>query len=485
MMKLIDQISLGEKTLKRGELTNTFFRRLALVVLWLILSLASLKGWHLLILYSKPLDPPFWYLYPAAHWIYGSWPLFAGVIIGILFLYIIELRTFRSSSLRSVLIWVGIIGLSALFVFPLESKDIFGYAAFARLQVHYGINPFLAAIGKMPHYWYDVYLKNTHVVQGGSPYGPLWTWLSYSLYHLFSWLGYVPFIIVFKCVGLCMHLLITLMVYRIAELIVPGRGSYAAVLYGMNPLAIFQMIGNAHNDGPALLMFLVALFLIIKGRDIPGYIGSSLSAAFKLSTVLAWPFVLWIKAKSGKWLEFMGYSAMATIILIIMYLPFSTAGLVTGLGLATDRGNFLSNSLPVLPYVLGHQELIQPIHWAGLVVFVFCYIVLLWQSTDEKWVGLFIGIGLGYVAYYLFGAIMVHRWYYLWPLAIMLCVPDNPWTKAVCYQTVLLMLADILFLALNESPVAEYCTYLISWIPFIILGAYLYRNKSNMLQQKE
>lgn len=334
----------------------------------------------------------------------------------------------------------------------------------------------------MVDYLRDPFLKNM-IWAIGSPYGPLWTWLSYGLYHIFAGFGLISFIFGFKILGLLMHLFITVVVYRLAEIIATGSGSQAAILYGMNPLAIFELVANSHNDGPAILLLLISLYLSLRTRPLSSFFIAGIAASFKLAAGLAVPCLYRIVAKErGNRYAMMGIGIVATIVASI-YLPF-WHGVDPFHGLRVTLGGYISNSLPSLPYVLGYKQLIKPVHLLGMLAFFLWYTWLLQRLSRENRDALILATGLGFVSYFLLGAYVVQRWYYLWPLAVLVTVPDSPWTKAILGQSVLMLLSYTFYMAFGEGKINLSCTYLLAWMPIIILGVWQYRQHSSKLAKK-
>ncbi len=114
--------------------------------------------------------------------------------------------------------WVagGAIGLSLLAVLvpPLFSTDIFSYAMFGRLAGVYDVNPYLTTASSsapadplLPYvFWRDI----------ASPYGPLWSLVSWLVAH---GAGTTPFMLVvrFKVVAFVSMMLDGVLIYRLVR----------------------------------------------------------------------------------------------------------------------------------------------------------------------------------------------------------------------------------------------------------------------------
>ncbi len=444
--------------------------RILSVIFWLILSISSFQGWRLLASSLKPEDQQIWLSHNAASLLEGSWILFAVAVVGLSLLYIYELKNGKQERLSHVLLWIALLGLAAIFIYPLGSLDHFAYVAYSRLHAHYGLNPYYYTVSSISDYLNDPFLKNMWWINVSSVYGPLWTWISFALYRMSSASGLIPLIFIFKLIGLFMHLLITIVVYHLAEVISAGRGTRAALLYGMNPLAIFEFIVNAHNDGLAVLLLLVSLILLVKKRYLKGFLVAGMSAACKLTVGIAILFKFWRTAKEkGIW-----HARLCTIVAILLiallYLTLFSGeweGIINAL--RNPLSGFISNSIVTIPHTFGLDQLEMPVRNIGLIIFGFLYIFLLRKSQTVNTESFLILVGLGFMAYYLFGAYVVHRWYYLWPLAIMAAVPDSLWTRVIIGQTLLMLISYNLILVFGEKNEVNAITYMLNWLPLIHL----------------
>lgn len=455
-------------------LSKTYLR-LLIISLWLLLAFYSNNFW--VILKSlMPQDPSIWNISNYEFCISNYWPVFTLAAVCISLFYIIELTYQRPEHLSCILLWVAGMGLAAIAIFPIGSYDIFGNVAFAHLHAFYGLNPYQASVINISNYLSDPFLKNMWWISHGSPYSPLWSWLSFGFYHIVAGFGLIPLLFGFKFFGLLMHLMITFTIYRIAEAIAKGHGSKAAIIYGMNPLAIFELVVNAHNDGPAILLLLISLYLILQTRYLAGFIITGIAATFKLTVSITIPFIIWMVVKNrGQLYTLLGLCLTVTTVIFI-YLPLWT-GIDSLNGLWTTLGGYISNSLPTIPYAFNYTQLIRPFRIFGLLAFCLWYLKLLLGMGSRNNEVLIITICLGFIVYYLLGASVVHRWYYLWPMAIIAILPHHPWTKVVIGQTILLLLSYTLYLAFGEGAISNSCTYLLTWIPIILL--LIYNSKSN------
>ncbi len=151
-------------------------------------------------------------------------------------------------------------------------------------------------------------------------------------------------------------------------------------------------------------------------------------------------------------------------------------GLMTSLG-----GKYISISLPTLPDALGYKQMILPVRIVGWLIFSIWYAWLLRRLSHKNRNTLILATGLGIMVFLLLGTGWVHRWYYLWPLTIMITIPDNPWTKAILGQSMLLLLSYTLVLACSGN-VSNSLTYLSACVPLLVLGISRYYQRNHNWQ---
>jgi len=136
---------------------------------------------------------------------------------------------------------------------PLISQDVFGYLAFARLGVLHGLDPYTHVAAEAPadHVFHFIGWPFQH-----SPYGPLFTLLSYALVPL----GLAGGLWAFKVIAVVSSLAAVALIARAAGRLGHSR-SWATAFVGLNPVLLVLAIGGAHNDTLLLLALAAALAL--------------------------------------------------------------------------------------------------------------------------------------------------------------------------------------------------------------------------------
>ena len=172
---------------------------------------------------------------------------------------------------------------------PLLSADVFGYVAWGELGAH-GVNPYSHASIAVGHHAVRPFLLWEH---GSTPYGPLFTALTYGLAPLSvgAALWTLKTVAALCAVG-CVALL-----WRAAGAL--GRSpERAALAFGLNPLVLVYGVGGAHNDLMVGAVVLAGVLAVVSGRERTGAGAVVAAAAMKASAIVALPFLV---AASPRW----------------------------------------------------------------------------------------------------------------------------------------------------------------------------------------
>jgi alpha-1,6-mannosyltransferase len=169
---------------------------------------------------------------------------------------------------------------------PLISQDVFGYLAFARLGALHGLDPYTHFAAEAPT---DPAYQFVGWPFQNSPYGPLFTLLSYALVPL----GLAGGLWAFKAIAVLASLgavaLIALAAGRLGH-----SPAWAAVFVGLNPVTLVLAEGGAHNDALLLLALALALALTAGASPRARTAAAALAAGvgLKITAGLVLPFLV-------------------------------------------------------------------------------------------------------------------------------------------------------------------------------------------------
>ena len=210
---------------------------------------------------SRPGFLPGWMAGP----LHGLWPgltsdgttlawLASGLMLAMFAFYMVAV--WAAPRLRARWTLGAILTLHAAFLLapPLSYTDVFNYIDYGRMGVVHHLNPYVVLPVAEPHSDPAFALSNWHHLL--SPYGPLFTLLSYALVPLGIVLSFWALKLL---IGLASLVMLAL-VWRCAELL--GRPPAAAVLLvAANPIVLVWGLGADHNDALMVLLVMVAVYL--------------------------------------------------------------------------------------------------------------------------------------------------------------------------------------------------------------------------------
>ena len=185
--------------------------------------------------------------------------LFSGALVVAYLAYILVLAHTPRLDAR----WVigAIVAVHVVFLLspPLALTDIFNYINYGRMEVLHNLNPYTTIPVSGPHTDPSYSLSNWHELL--SPYGPLFTLLTFAVVPLGVAAAFWSLKVLLVCASLAMlHL-----IWKTARLL--GRDPIAAVaLVGLNPIVLVWGLGADHNDFLMMLLIVLAFYLLVRTR---------------------------------------------------------------------------------------------------------------------------------------------------------------------------------------------------------------------------
>jgi alpha-1,6-mannosyltransferase len=196
--------------------------------------------------------------------------LYLLLVLGLYALYAVGYRLVtqgtQATGRTAIFVLGAVFCFELVWAYPATAVDVFGYIAHGRLFAQHHLNPFIFTPNEFPG---DAIIPYLAYSDEPSQYGPIWVLLGGAL----STLGagnLVVEILLYKGAGALAHLASAAIVYKIVEALRPDDQACArasAYLYLWNPLLLWEMVGNAHNDGMTMLFGLIAVWLFIRGAS--------------------------------------------------------------------------------------------------------------------------------------------------------------------------------------------------------------------------
>ncbi len=210
--------------------------------------------------------------------------VFSLVVLAMLGAYGVMLASVRTFSMRTIAI--GVLALHAILLLspPLQLTDVFNYLGYSRLGGLHHLNPYTHVIKQE---FFDPVFRFSSWHSLKSPYGPLFTALSYPL-------AFLPLPVAYWLLKL-MTVLVSLgfvaLVWQCARQL--GRDPrFAVVFVAFNPIFLIYAVAGFHNDFFMLVPSMGAIALVLARRDRAAGAAVMVAVAVKFTAVLLLPFLL-------------------------------------------------------------------------------------------------------------------------------------------------------------------------------------------------
>ncbi len=168
-------------------------------------------------------------------------------------------RGFRRVALFLICGWAAFFSINLLFMYPVGAADLFDQIFRARLLSHYQLNPFTTLPSNIAGDPFQAYVA----WRGDpSPYGPVWELLAGGT----SWLAGDSLwrnLVLFKLLVMVAYGISVALTYGILRVTKPDWALRGTLFFAWNPLVLFEVAGNGHNDAVVAMFLLAALYLFV------------------------------------------------------------------------------------------------------------------------------------------------------------------------------------------------------------------------------
>ena len=210
--------------------------------------------------------------------------------IFLLYFFVLKKHNKILKSKKQIFTLIIIASLLFMIIIPYTSTDVYSYIANGWSSAHYKENPYYISTGeiaqkngvsdpmfnKVANCW-----RFEKVV-----YGPAWTIICTVL----SWISFGNIdiaLFIFKLANLAVHIINCILIYKTT------KKNLFVVLYGLNPFILFEGLTNVHNDIFIVLFILLALYAVIKKKNLFIAVACiAVATAIKYLAILILPFVI-------------------------------------------------------------------------------------------------------------------------------------------------------------------------------------------------
>lgn len=332
-----------------------------------------------------------------------------------------------------------------LLMFPVTAADVFNYALYARMWTFHGLNPYVVPPEQVIS---DLTLEYTIFRNLTTAYGPGFTQLSAVLVHL-AGEDLLRLVLVFKLAFIAFHAASVWLVYLTVRHIEPAYAWAGAYLMAWNPLVLFNVAGDGHNDITMLALVLLAFYLVVRRR------WTLALAVLVLSATMKWLSVLLIPMFLVGGLRMLGRRGLAPLlgglliglgIAALLFAPFYTTSehayaSLLGFGdlFTTSIGTVLRDALTDM---LGEDAAARWARWTMYLVFSAFY---LWEMARVRatFMSLVYACFQAFFLYLVFGGLWFQPWYVTWLVGIGALLVGTPVANRMIVFTFTAMLVHV------------------------------------------
>jgi len=358
---------------------------------------------------------------------------FVFTFVALFALYYLAWRLCRGRQSRmmwiALLTVVVVINLAMLFLYPIGAADIFDNIIRGRMTIYHALNPFYDApdaIRSDPFYPYVAW--NYYP----SAYGALWELLASALTFLAGNNFFANFF-AFKILNLIFYFLSIVIIIAILKRLAPHRALQSVCLFALNPLMIYEIAGNGHNDIVMAFFVLLAIHGLVRRRFTLSLLALTAGAMIKFIPVLLTPIFLVVArrllpTRKERFVFLIRTALVCLTFVIALYAPFWRGGDVLGVG---RRSTLFTASLPALAQVqlekiLGEASSQQAVIWIALALTMMVILIQTFQAWQAASPESVIRSSTFILLFYLiFTCLWFQQWYVIWALALAALLPEG------------------------------------------------------------
>jgi hypothetical protein len=351
--------------------------------------------------------------------------LFSFILLLMLGAYGVVLAATDRLSLRTIAGAAVAANLIMLLSPPMQLTDVFNYLGYARLGALHHLNPYTNTIRQ--ELFDPVYgFSSWHHLR--SPYGPLFTALTYPL----AFVGLPVAYWTIKVSTVALSLAFLALIARCARQL--GRDPRMPVAFvAFNPIFLIYEVGAFHNDFFMLVPAMGAISLLLSRRDRSAGAVLMLGVAIKFTIVLMLPFLLVGAVTRQRRIRLIEGSVAGAVAMIALSLAVFGPVLPNLSQQSTLlTGTSLANVLGLILHIGGASPLFLKALELGVVA-----VVVHQMARNRDWVA-----GAGWVTIALLVSLgWLMPWYVVWALPFAGLVVDRR-LRVVCLAlTVYLVIA--------------------------------------------
>jgi hypothetical protein len=326
-----------------------------------------------------------------------------------------------------------------LFLYPFDAADIFDNIVHGRIISIYHANPFIQ-VGS--NFKTDLFYPYMGWKFTPSAYGPAWELMA-AFITMIAGNGIIANVIAFKLLSGIFVAGSAACLFFILRRYMPERTLANILLFLWDPIVLYEVFGNGHNDIVTVFFMVAAAWAVIRHHYVLAILALMVGTLVKFVPALLLPLVVVIAWRELPDLRarfrFLLTSGVFSLILIVLaYGPFWKGFQVLGVA---RRQTMFTTSLSSMAYYLLKTGLgaVPTGTWITWITAALTLIFVLWQCYkawhDLSWMS-FQRAAFNILMFYMLVTIMwFHNWYTIWPLGLALILPFEMSLQAlfVCF----------------------------------------------------
>ena len=356
--------------------------------------------------------------------------VFAGLLLSYFLIYKTAQKNKKllKKNFKIIIFFFILFQITLLIIPPLGSSDIYNYIFRAKVLTHYHQNPFLIA----PINFLDDPLVNfvqPKAVNMPLIYGPLWLIISAIPTILANGTIFLG-ILFFKLLAILFNIGTCFFIFKIIKRIKPNYKYLGTMLYAFNPLILFEVANNGHNDIAMIFFVILSAYFWLKDKYYLSLILLIFSILIKFVTILLLPIFILITLnninKLSAKIKFFINSAIIFLATMALgyFLIGATPEMFSGINRQFETISLAYTSfLPLILIAITKGANIILIKKISYSIFVILYAIILGLIFFNKKSGFSNLIKYYFVVfllYFLTANFSFMQWYFLWILPFVI-----------------------------------------------------------------
>ncbi|MEQ8223832.1 MAG: hypothetical protein ABRQ37_16070 [Candidatus Eremiobacterota bacterium] len=220
----------------------------------------------------------------------------------------------------TVIISLIVSSILNILIYPVGAPDIFNYIANCKLAYFHHLNPYLHTFGAFKN---DPLVNYSVHINMPLAYGPLWLILSYIPFIFSGFRSLLSMFISYRIFTLFFLLVTGIIIYINEE---KDKRWNSLYLFMLNPLVLFEGVGNGHNDMITTFFLIYSVFKLRKD-SVLALPFLTMSVLIKFFTLPLLPlYIMEMIRRKWKFKKIILSCILSGFVIIILFAPFWSGG---------------------------------------------------------------------------------------------------------------------------------------------------------------